>query len=250
MSDSKSYYVTPGTPEHLAKITARIEALILKAENGATPEEAELLLAKAEELMLKYAITLAKRERDGKVEKEGFVSVRIPFTAAKHFWKALGVFGANAVVEAIGLCKMSVYMKTQQCSIHGTKADVEYTIKIVESVWRQANEHFKMWKKLDATYQSFSRETAAGRKLRYDSEQNYLLGFAHGFAARIEETRTAVETATTGAELVLVNRRAEIEEYVGKLGKNRSQSLNFAPTGYSQGKAAGHAASLGNEVAK
>ena len=29
MSDTKSYYVTPGTPEHLAKITNRIEALFV-----------------------------------------------------------------------------------------------------------------------------------------------------------------------------------------------------------------------------
>ena len=231
------------------KVTRRVEALLAKAESTTSVEEAELFFAKAEELMLKYSIHRAQMNADPQEAiKVSIISIRVPFTgAAQHFWKSLGCFGTNRVVHAMGLVQMAAAQQTHTVHLYGTADDCFYTEKVLLSLWRQANVHFKLWKSTDSDYRGVVGW--GDKKLIFDSQNSYMLGFCAGFAARIEEARTAVLNETPGAELVLASQAVEISRRIqASTHPSRMQNLRAGITGYEQGYDDGHSAVIGNEV--
>ena len=64
--------------EKQERLNTRIAGLLRKAERTDNAAEAEAFMAKAEELMLRYAISRASLEQLGKVAKD-------PITTLKHF---------------------------------------------------------------------------------------------------------------------------------------------------------------------
>lgn len=231
------------------KMAARIAALLAKAESTDSVEEAQAFTAKAEELMLKYALDHADLEAKGKKEREEIVTIHFAFTGGPNFWRPLGRDGSAAVVGAIGLVGIAISERAKRVWLYGTKGDCESVKALLESVWRQAQAHLKMWRKIDPVYLSTSQGTYDGRRYAYEQSMGFLLGFCVGVGERIRESREAFAEIHKGTELVLASRKADIEQAMGSLKQNnRSKVARGTASGYWAGKKAGRDAELGKSV--
>ena len=242
-----TYATSPEAREAHEKMTKRISALIAKAESTTSPEEAAVFMAKAEELMLKHAIDRAKLEQLGKLAKEDIGVTYVPFVGApKRYWSDLGRMGGWRVANALGLTGAAVSPHTESIILYGTASDAAQVRSMIESVWRQAAAFLALFKKTDPQYLDSDRNE---RRLLAKS---YLRGFVAGYCTAIEAAREATAGATTGSELVLVNRRAEIQDFMAQQGlrKGRASYARNSSSGFAAGYRDGVSAERGRSVTR
>ena len=233
-------------PVDLEAMTKRISALIAKADSTDSPEEAQAFYAKAEQLMLQYAIDRASLEKGSKVEKEEVIMVTIAFPHTRERFKALGVFGSSLLNEAIGLTGIAVNTRSFTITLYGRKADVTHARTIIEAAWRQAENHLRVWRKSSEDYARVY--AAADWPTYYKMLDSYVFGFCQGAGAKIQEGREEFIQKTTGAEMVLASVKQDVEDMLNKLPRSRMRHPRTESAAYASGYTAGLTANLVSEL--
>ena len=230
----------------LEAMTRRISALMAKADSTNSPEEAQAFYAKAEQLMLRYAIDRASLEKGSKVEKEEVTMVTVAFPHTRERFKALGVFGSSLLNEAIGLTGIAVNTRTYTITLYGRKADVTHARTIIEAAWRQAENHLRVWRKSSEAYAQVY--ASADWPTYYKMLDSYVFGFCQGAGAKIQEGQEEFIQKTAGAELVLASVKKDVEAMLDKLPRSRVRRPRIESESYESGYTAGREANLVSEI--
>lgn len=207
-------------------ILRKVRALLTQAEDSAaTPAEARLFSAKAEELIARYAIDLAlleSREGTGKPVLRTVV-VDGAYAKPKHL-----LF--QVIAKAYGCKAVRSNSTTEQ--VVGFEGDLD----IVETL-----------------YASLVLQGANAMVSQPRSDRSFRAAFMYGFASqvgnRLSEMRARVteEVAGTGTALVLADRSDEVDEaaaeHFGTVRTSRAQARDRG--GYGAGTSAANRANLG-----
>lgn len=246
---------------------SRVEKLLRKAE-ATTPEEAEALTAKAEEIMVNHSITdeLLNHVR-GEAAPEKIVEKRTYYTGIYR-----GVLQDICHrIAKVHNCR-TLQLKQdwhynedgkkaprQVVYIIGFESDVERVLLLDASLQIQCARAMRTWWKSD------DRSWYTGMQ-GYKARREYILGFANGLAYRLQEAkvrgtdegtrRVAEETGTThdevktSTELVLRTRKQQVNDWMDDTyGDNlRNVTRRYQSGGaaaYGAGHKAGRSADLG-----
>lgn len=225
-----------------------IAQLLAKAEST-TPEEAEALTEHAARLMAKYMISQAtidaKRAKAGQ-PSEQIVTKTVTFTGAYRLeWITLGV----AVCRGLGnLENMKSTYKNKSATLYviGFESDVEQALILINSLQVQATVAVRAWWK-EHKYEFMFHPA-------YDQEaarRSFATGFGIGAGQRIKENRNqAVQEASTGTDLVLLDRGAKVKAHFDGMakGKNRARGGKGDWSAMDSGVAAGRNANTGDKA--
>ena len=187
-----------------AQLTVRVKALLAKAESTNSPQEAEALTAKAEELIVKYGLELAETATDGQDD-----------AVMTHTWEFVGTWAIALrrivcyVATMLPAC-MNLYFSSrrgQRVTIWAHRSEMPGYVSLLDSLLRQAQRDEQLWR---------SVERATGRRVVTQSHRrSYFEGWALGVSDRL---RSRYEDDATGSaasrELVLVARRRRLKDYV------------------------------------
>ncbi|QBI98089.1 hypothetical protein SEA_FIREMAN_5 [Microbacterium phage Fireman] len=223
-----------------------IAQLLAKAEST-TPEEAEALREHAHRLMAKYmidqAVIDARRAREGK-EHEQIVTKVIPFEGMyRNDMISLGA----SVADALGTVRVlqSKGRLTTHLHVIGFESDVEQAYILIQSLQVQALLAVKEWwysVRDTARYQYHQQAD----KVR--ARHTFVVAFGVGAGERIRANRaTVIEETGSGTELVLVDRRHKVDEFVDSMatGAARRSRRRFDGHAASAGTNAGRQANTG-----
>lgn len=233
----------------------KIMKLLAKAEST-TPEEAEALTAKAQELMAEYAISEAMIQAARGVITE---------TIVEHSVKLQGIYQAahvrlGQVIGDANDCRVFQVKYSHSTTLHyvGFENDVSNCEVLLTSLMIQAS----------VALRKFSKEWKAkysylGGMDAFKSRRDFLFGFADGVAPRLKKAReeaaqtveadrvenpTSEAAAASSVALVLVSRKKKVEDhwqdnYAAGMRKVHSR-MSSGVGGRAAGRAAGAAASL------
>ena len=216
-----------------AKIVSRVQALLAKAESTTYPEEADALVAKAQELMARHAIdeAVAQQRRPGARPEIRRITIEGPYITPKA-----------ALLSAIGRANdvQVVYNRAGGASLMGFDADIEIVELLFASLLVQASRAM-----LRAPREEVGSQVKAFRHA-------FLLAFAHRIGERLAEARaSAVDDAAAqrGASLVPLfdARRSAVDELMRQeFPHARSATTSVSHYGgYGAGRAAAEGADLG-----
>ncbi|AVR56323.1 hypothetical protein PBI_ETNA_58 [Microbacterium phage Etna] len=225
-----------------------IAKLLAKAEST-TPEEAQALLEAAASMMIKYSIDQAtideRRAKEGKAS-EKIIEKRIDFTGA-YRGEMLNL--CSNVVRGLGTLRAMQYTggkgKVFSFYLVGFESDVEQAEILIRSLQLQAMVAVRNWWKEHKEGLSYLSNYEQEKKRR-----SFVHGFGTGAGSRIAEgRRQAVQESGTGTELVLVSRKAHVDEYMShvKTGKARSRTATGMDGAAGHGYAAGRQANTGEK---
>ena len=239
----------------------KIAKLLRKAEGNTTPEEAEALVAKAQELMTQYAIDeeLLARARGQEVEDK-VVEKHITY---KGVYSAALYNIGRAVARANG-CKTLISKMRGGTILYvvGMESDVERVKMLDASVQIQATSALVQWA-------SDGIEPWMTPMEKFKTRREFLFGFASGLtlqltaarkagerqaaeaeAARLNEDdavdrEAAKETASESVALVVRTRKQRVDDWYDERygGTTRTVSRNYSSGGYG-------AASAGSEAGR
>lgn len=223
---------------------SKIAKLLAKAESSTHPAERDAFMAKAEQMMLRLGIERAELEAVGDATKEQIVEVQrewrgnysivmVPFVQSV----SIG-FGGLQIFQA-------TYSATRRWTyIVGPKSQVDEFLLLIDSL------HIQVM----AALKAFQRETVEERRYMTDMEKyvqhrSFISGFGDEVRRRLQKMRNQEEaTMSTGAALVLVDRKNDIDEWVstnyGRTSKARGGIQNSSYTGTAAGARAGQKATL------
>ena len=219
------------------KVLSRVRALLAKAESTTFPDEAEALMAKAQELMGRHAIDRAMvAGRDHGKPSSARIVVEDPYATAKAL-----LFGAVAHATR---CKAVWSKGSRVMTVFGYADDLASVELLYTSLLLQAT----------------SAMSAAGRHGDARSRSRafrhaFLVAYAHRIGRRLADvTASTVEDAARehGGSLlpVLARRDAEIDAAVAeafpRLGRSRTTASDAG--GWAAGVTAADRAALGGDA--
>jgi hypothetical protein len=204
-------------------ILRRVRALLAKAEST-TEEEASALVAKAQELIVRYAIDEAQLAKDPRVERKRPVAKRFAYSETRGY-KEAKIQLLGGLERALGLkVALHGYSRSghEECTVVGFEEDVQffellYTSLLVQGFRAAAEAHEaapREWAWNERTWQDEYRKP---NRRRFTN--SFLRGFVYRVTERLKETRQEV-VKSTGSELVLVDRSEEVAEAFGELFPN------------------------------
>lgn len=224
----------------------RITKLLRKAEST-TPEEAEALTAKAEELMIRYGIEQARLDArlNGDQPSEKIVTETVHITGIYHnAWVRVG----SCVARGLGTVRMfrgaerkNVYTVT----FIGFESDAQQAARLFTSLMLQGTVALRAWW---ANYKTENPDTVAymSRMAAYQERRAFVIGFGTGVEERLTRVHHQVvkeETAREpGTELVLADRAGQVDSFYDTLGLIKTRSR--LTSGYGDGVAGGRRAGL------
>lgn len=230
------------------KIAERIALLLNKAERT-TPEEAEALTAAASKLMAKYMIDQAtidaRRSKEGK-NSEKIIEKILKFRGA---YRGEMLHMGHSVGRALGTIRTLQATwgqggKEFYLYLIGFESDVAQAELLINSLQLQAAVAVRAWWKENKEDYSWmnSYEQEKGRR-------SFVHGFGTGAGQRIAANRReAVQEASTGTELVLVDRKTKVDTYIDqthKLSKGRARTATGGDSAAYSGRQAGLNANTG-----
>ena len=194
----------------------RVRNLLAKAEST-TPEEAEALTAKAEELIVKHSLDIA-RLLDRPADK---------LHVGSYLWKDYLGIGRRRLVGAIAMRlpgTTSRYWTTGRIHTVRVWSDDPAKLTLIQSALLQAELAMAVW---------WPQQSAEFRRKAYAAKNSYLWGFGAGMGQRIER---ASESSGGGSELVATSRRIE-RQVADEIGEAQIAKSATAPTmdGYLDG---------------
>lgn len=228
----------------------RIAALLKKAETT-TPEEAELLTAKAVQLMQKYGIDRAMLNSRTTGDKERIEKLHIPFKGiyAMAYMRMMSTiaraYGGDSGIETY----FNQWKNDVTLTIVGFESDVTQLKVLLTSLQLQAVVALNTWAKGEDGITDRMKPMQ-----KYKARRTFIQSFGLGAAARIRKSRASAvkeaESTTPGTEIVLRDRALAVKDFmdknVGKLKsvKNREKSGGYAAS--SAGYQAGQNANTGD----
>lgn len=235
---------TEQTPTAETTWTNRIQALLTKAESTAEqfPEEAEALLAKAQELMVRHAIDEAALTAAGRASTDqvtsDIVTVEAPYATAKA-----SLLGAVGHANECRVVMSSAGEGAQRCVVVGHESDLANVRTLFSAL------------SLHAVRTMLNTPVP-----RRDTPRRFRRAFLLAFAARVGERlqaaassvrRQAEADATTGAgvAIVLADRSAAVDDaFRESFPGVRSRRLQASSAaGISSGRRAAEQANLGQQ---
>jgi hypothetical protein len=216
------------------KIVSRVQGLLAKAESTTFPEEAEALVAKAQELMARYAIdeAVAQQRRATSARPEiRRITIEGPYITPKA-----------SLLSAIGRANdvQVVYNRAGGASLMGFGADIEIVELLFASLLIQASSAM-----LRAPRDEVGSQVKAFRHA-------FLLAFAHRIGERLSEARASAvadAAAAHGASLVPLfdARRSAVDELMRQeFPHARSAKTSVSHYGgYGAGRVAADRADIG-----
>jgi hypothetical protein len=216
----------------MSKLSA-VRALLAKAERTEFPEEARALTAKAQELMVRYALTEAQLQASSAAKQDHVVTVAVAVEAPYRSAKGL------LLSEVAGANNCRVIGDASRYHVVGFSSDIERAQLVFTSLLVQA-----------------AREMLVAHKEPWMNTKSFRHSFLIGYATEIG-TRLVKQVDATISDLryaggsdilpVLADRshmvdRAVRDRWGGRLGSSR---VTYRPdTGYSAGRHAGRRADL------
>jgi hypothetical protein len=216
-----------------AKIVSRVQALLAKAESTPFPEEADALVAKAHELMARYAIddAVAQQRSSGARPTLRVVHIKAPYISAKA--SLLGAVGRANDVQVI-------YNPAGDASLIGFDHDVAAVETLFASLLIQATGAM-----LRVPREEIGRQVRAFRHA-------FLLAYAQRIGKRLRETRAAVieqvEESNSASLVPLFEARRSAIDAMVKAEFPHVRSVRQSVShygGYGAGVAAAERADLG-----
>lgn len=207
-------------------IESTIAKLLAKAEGTTNPHEAETFMAKAEELMLKHGIEQANLQAHlpGN-RREEIVTVRFTIKNG-HGYAAAMADVAHAVAPSFSVRSLQTILSDSSRVIWyvGHKSDVEQAEQLAQSLIGQSRTQAMHWWKTEGKHEMYwSSDNDA-----YLARREFIHAFARGAGSRLAETRIrVVEESTPGTALVLVDRKAAVDNWMAdnmNVGKGRATS--------------------------
>lgn len=223
----------------MSDVIDRVRKLLAKSERAGTPEESEIYMEKATSLIAKHgideALLAASGERLDEVESREYT-----FT------------GSYQIQQAVLLHRIASALRCQSVRYQGQRgggggavvvgfaSDLERVDLLYSSLNLQMLSQVK-----DVTPDYWSNESTRG----------FRVSWAQGFSARVmtrleeAEKKAVNETESTGAELVLRDRSAEVDSRYQSMFPNvkKDRRKVGSASGYSAGVQAGNRADLGNK---
>lgn len=233
------------TEQNLESIQRKIAGLLAKAERAGSPEEAEAFAAKAEQMMVKYAIDAAMLGATTAADKVIVRSVEI-----KGTYSLAATMGLNGISEALGSCRYWISGKAAQSHtghLAGFSTDVDMTIMLWNSLSIQAATAMAQWAKnggIDKGMTAFEK---------FNERRTFLSGFWVRASSRAAAAfKAAVADAEVeysgGAALALVDRASQVDAVVPqgmRTQKSRTKSGSYGAA--MAGAAAAERADLGQK---
>jgi hypothetical protein len=225
------------TTERREALLRKVRGLLAKAEDpAATPAEAEVFSAKAEELMAKYAIDAAlidaRSDTREQPEARRFdIDGSYPLPKAT-LWSCIATAHRCKVVRHRGGRKQAV-------TVVGYPSDIDVVELLYTSLSLQAANAM-----IAASRERPWMDSAETRSFR----TSFLYGFASTVQRRLEEIRRRAEAQSTepGTALVLRDRTADVEAKFADMfpGLRSARSTVGNGAGFRAGGAAGQRADL------
>lgn len=232
------------------KFAEKIASLLRKAEST-TPEEAELLIEKAQTLMMKYAIEQTMIDAMAGKEREDIVEKTIKYKSSYHH----GLFAIGYGIAQAQSCRVLMTRYKNQTDMHviGFESDVERAIMLDSSLQIQAQAALRAAIRsndvLIASWMTAMQKFAERRQ--------FLLSYAAGVITRLERAnqiardevideaiKAGQPDVAPGMELMLRSRKDRVNDWVdqhyGKLTKSRAKLRG----GSGQTRRAGYSAGL------
>lgn len=234
------------------RMTARIRALLTKAESTDSADEQAALIAKAQELLAKYNIDAAKLQAAGEAVTEDVTSVRIDVARPRQRGGNALLSLVYAVAHANGAVAVG-HLGSQigiQATIIGFPSEIRAVEMLFDSLCRQLDHA--------AAYAVAHHKPAGVHGLTY--RISYTHGWGNTVAGRLYEAREVAVTRATGEDtgtgatstaLVLRSRdeqvQARTQELFPRLGTFK---IGYRPevSGYRQGQNDGRRAALGGDL--
>jgi len=228
-----------------------IEALLAKAERTENDAEREAYMAKATELMIRHGIDAAMLDSTrGDKPAEAIIRDTMEFRGQWAHAEQLGF--ARVATGFNDSIKAFVSQKTQtNRTLHlvGFESDIAAVKVLIASLQMQALNAMATWWSREGRYNYYNRfATTTDQHQQLMHKRSFLQGFYATVAARLRDLRTVVVAEqTAGTELVLVGRKAKVDEWVAgnmRTGAGRSRGL-AGGAGRAAGAAAGARADIG-----
>lgn len=213
-----------------ARVLAKVRALLAKAESSEFPEEAELLSAKAQELISRHALDRLLTEAAAGGETAAVGARRLWLAAPYVFQKGLLV---DAVADA-NRCRSVISESLGFCTVVGGERDLAAVDLLVTSLLVQA----------ETALRRFGRQTdRTGTSRTRSFRQSFLVAYASRIGERLTEATTqACEGTGRAGELVPVLRRQAEQVEAAREAMFPHLVSRQARVANSQGWAAGRAA--------
>lgn len=229
----------------------KIAKLLRKAEGTNNAAEAEAYTKKAESLMLKLgieeAVIRAKMEGESEAPTAKIIEERMHFRGS--YAQGLQMM-ACSIGNGMGLRTLvskSYNGSERTAYLIGFEKDVKRTVELVQSLQLQVSAAQTAW------WRSFDPEEKhwmSGME-KFKARREFIISFGRAVERRLREQREQFETESTGTELVLVNQRKKIDDWVDDkytLRKSGGRGLDGSYSGRAAGYAAGQRASLGGSA--
>lgn len=232
----------------------KIKALLNLAEDPRTPEhERELARTRAYQLMAKMQIDEADIAAHGEAPREEIqvreVWLSTPRSYSYEYATMAGVIaeimGARGLVQKVYHTDAS---RTKRCGPHwiglliGFASDLDRAMLLFNSLGAQCEQAVAIAGRNNF---SWSWMTASDR---YNFKRSFIVGFKQRVTARLRALfqEAAAEVTGTSTELVLVNRKKIVSDFVdATMNLSDTRARTYGHAGASAGSAAGARASLG-----
>ena len=246
------------------KYTDRINKLLRKAEST-TPEEADALFSKAQELMTSYSITesMLANAAGAEMKKEEIIKETVKFTGI--YQKVLMLMGHY--VGQTNSCR-TLYTnvdwerpKAHKLTLIGFESDVRNAKLLVSSLeiqvlsslntwWRQARETYNYHSKMEQ-YKARRQFIVSFSATVYDRlAEAVKAGREEATTEHATRTNISATAASDSVALVLRTKKEQVDDWMdknyGRLRNGRGSSFHHGGATASQaGRAAGASANLG-----
>jgi hypothetical protein len=229
----------------LDKTKALIAQMLAKAESTDSENERDMCTAQAEKLMLKLGIQRAELESVGKQKAEDIIQrsrefpgdLSISFITFTHS-VAMG-YGDLTTLQS-----KSSYSSARTAYIIGHESDVLQFLQLLDSLEKQVRAALRTWQRASRE----ERRYQTGQQ-KYLANRAFIEAFGGTVAARLRAERAEeMTTASTGAALVLADKKGRVDAWVkdtytlGRAGRGHSNGYNAGAR--AAGRAAGEKAQL------
>lgn len=212
------------------RMQQRVQELLDRAEDFRRHGEdgsADAALNLATKIMLKHSIdaaVIAARRAAGTPLDEKIIERSVQFTGIYKTALALQFHAFVAAYTNTVRTFTSKETKVERLHLVGFESEVRQLVALITSVQLQAIASLNLW------WNRLPRDSRLPGMNGYKARRQYVASFVRGATDRVElARRTALGDAEPGTELVLRDRRSDVDTYVTENYRLSTRRTNLAP---------------------